>query len=28
MPVGDYDALLAHPPARTYLGDLLTERAA
>jgi ABC-type multidrug transport system ATPase subunit len=27
-PVGDYEALLAHPPARAYLGDLLTERAA
>jgi ABC-type multidrug transport system ATPase subunit len=26
--VGDYEALLAHPPARAYLGDLLTERAA
>lgn len=26
--VGDYEALLAHPPARSYLGDLLTERAA
>ena len=26
--VGDFDALLGHPPARTYLGDLLTERAA
>jgi ABC-type multidrug transport system ATPase subunit len=28
MPLGDYDALLAHPPARAYLGDLLTEHAA
>ena len=27
-PVGDYEALLALPPARAYLGDLLTERAA
>jgi ABC-type multidrug transport system ATPase subunit len=27
-PVGDYDALVTHPPARAYLGDLLTERAA
>ena len=27
-PVGSYDDLLAHPPARAYLGDLLTERAA
>ena len=27
-PLGDYEALLAHPPARAYLGDLLTERAA
>ena len=26
--VGDYEALLAHPPARTYLGKLLTEQAA
>jgi ABC-type multidrug transport system ATPase subunit len=26
--LGDYDTLLAHPPARAYLGDLLTERAA
>jgi ABC-type multidrug transport system ATPase subunit len=26
--VGDYEALLAHPPARAYLGELLTERAA
>jgi len=27
-PLADYAALVAHPPARTYLGDLLTERAA
>ncbi len=27
-PFADYDALLAHPPAQAYLGDLLTERAA
>jgi ABC-type Na+ transport system ATPase subunit NatA len=27
-PVGDYEALLSYPPARAYLGDLLTERAA
>jgi ABC-type multidrug transport system ATPase subunit len=27
-PVGDYEALLKHPPARAYLGDLLAERAA
>jgi ABC-type multidrug transport system ATPase subunit len=26
--LGGYEALLAHPPARTYLGGLLTERAA
>ena len=26
--IGDYEALLAHPPARTYLGKLLTEQAA
>ncbi len=26
--IADYDALLAHPPARSYLGDLLTEQAA
>jgi ABC-type multidrug transport system ATPase subunit len=26
--VGEYQELLGHPPARTYLGDLLTERAA
>jgi ABC-type multidrug transport system ATPase subunit len=26
--VGDYEALLAHRPARTYLGELLTERRA
>jgi ABC-type multidrug transport system ATPase subunit len=27
-PLGGYDTLLAHEPARAYLGDLLTERAA
>ena len=27
-PLPDYKALLAHPPARTYLGTLLAERAA
>ena len=27
-PLGGYDELLAHEPARAYLGDLLTERAA
>jgi ABC-type branched-subunit amino acid transport system ATPase component len=27
-PLKDYAALLAHPPARAYLGDLLTEQAA
>jgi ABC-type multidrug transport system ATPase subunit len=26
--VGDYEALLSHPPARTYLGELLKERVA
>ena len=26
-PLADYAALLGHPPARAYLGDLLTERA-
>jgi ABC-type multidrug transport system ATPase subunit len=28
IPVSDYEALLAHLPARAYLGDLLTERTA
>ena len=27
-PLGDYSALIAHEPARTYLGSLLAERAA
>jgi ABC-type multidrug transport system ATPase subunit len=27
-PIADFAALTAHPPARAYLGDLLTERAA
>jgi len=27
-PIADYRSLLAHPPARTYLGELLTECAA
>jgi ABC-type multidrug transport system ATPase subunit len=27
-PLGDYEALLSHPPARTYLGELLKERVA
>jgi len=27
-PIADYNALLAHPPARAYLGGLLEERAA
>ena len=27
-PLADFASLVSHPPARTYLGDLLTERAA
>jgi hypothetical protein len=27
-PLADYASLLAHPPARAYLGDLIAERAA